>query len=127
MNNWTIEQRFLIFSVLLSQFHELPTSDPANVTGGQSGVVDLNAIPQLFANILAVAISLIGIASFVMLLSGGVKMMTSGGDPKQLESAKGTITYAVIGLVLAIASFLILTYIGKFLGVTDILIFKFGA
>jgi hypothetical protein len=112
---------------LLAQFQQLPTSDPGAVTnGGVDGVVDLNAIPQLFANILAVAISLIGIVSFVMFLSGGLKMMTSGGDPKQLEAAKGTITYSVLGLVIAIGSFLILTYVGKFLGVTDILIFRLG-
>lgn len=109
---------------LIAQFQPLPTSDPNAVLNGQGGVVDLNAIPQLFANILAVAVSLIGIASFVMLVVGGVKMLTSGGDPKQLEGAKGTVTYSIIGLVLTVGAFLILTYVGKFLGVTDILIFK---
>jgi hypothetical protein len=111
---------------LLAQFQPLPTVDKNTVTNGgiPDGVVDLNAIPQLFANILAVAISLIGILSFVMFLSGGLKMMTSGGDPKQLEAAKGTITYSILGLVLAIGAFLILTYVGKFLGIDNILIFQ---
>lgn len=70
--------------------------------------------------------ALIGLASFVMLLTGGVKMLTSGGEAKQIEAAKGTITYAILGLVLAIGSYLILVYVGKFLGVNDILIFRLG-
>lgn len=96
-----------------------------NVPAGVD-VVSLSAIPVLFSNILAVAVALIGLASFAMLISGGLKFLTSGGDQKAVEQAKGTITWAVLGLVAAILSYLILKYLGLFLGVPDIAIFKWG-
>lgn len=112
--------------MLLSQAQTLPVV-PQNAvknTTIPNDVVSLAAIPVLFSNILAVAVGLIGLLSFAMLISGGVKFLTSGGDQKAVEQAKGTITWAIFGLVLAILSFLILKYLGAFLGVPDITIFK---
>lgn len=116
--------------MLISQAQTLPVVPPGAVKYEKGGaaipndVVSLAAIPVLFSNILAVAVSLIGLLSFAMLISGGVKFLTSGGDQKAVEQAKGTITWAIFGLVLAILSFLILKYLGSFLGVPDITIFK---
>ena len=96
--------------VFLSQAQQLPVV-PQNAvqnTTIPNDVVSLAAIPALFSNILAVAVGLIGLLSFAMLISGGVKFLTSGGDQKAVEQAKGTITWAIFGLVLAILSFLIL-------------------
>lgn len=116
----------MIVFFLLSQAKPLPTVDtvpgPNNpvlhfTSSGGTPFVDLSAVPQLFSNILAVAVALIGLASFVMLVSGGLKFLTSGGDPKGVEQAKHTITWAVAGLVLTIMSYLIMMYLGNFLGV----------
>lgn len=104
--------------VFLAQVQTLPDAP------GYTDVVGLNAIPTLFGNILGVAVALIGLVSFVMLLSGGVRFLTSGGDQKGVEQAKSTLTWAILGLVLAILAFLILKYLGAFLGITDITIFK---
>lgn len=52
-----------------------------------------------------------GIA-LLLLLMGGLKFITSTGDPKALDEAKGTITKAISGLLLIIFSVLILRIIG---------------
>jgi TRAP-type C4-dicarboxylate transport system permease small subunit len=63
------------------------------------------------------AVRLAGIAAFVMLLIGGFKYLTSGGDPKSTESAKKTITYAILGLVLLLGGWLVLLFIKEFTGI----------
>ena len=66
---------------------------------------------------LNLAVRLAGIAVFIMLIIGGFKYLTSGGDPKATESAKNTITYAIFGLALLLGGWLILLFIKEFTGV----------
>ncbi|MEK9147260.1 MAG: hypothetical protein AAB639_03620 [Patescibacteria group bacterium] len=58
-----------------------------------------------------------GIAFFIMLLVGGFQFVTSGGDPKAAGQARTTLTYAIIGIILVVASWLILTVIKALTGV----------
>jgi len=51
-----------------------------------------------------------------MLIVGGFKYMTAGGDPKATEMSKKTLTLAIGGLVVVVLSFLILRFIQEFTG-----------
>ena len=54
-----------------------------------------------------------GIAVIIIIL-GGVKFITSQGDPQALAKARNTIIYAAIGLAVSVAAFSIVTFvIGK--------------
>lgn len=75
---------------------------------------DLNT---LFETIVSGILSLGGIVLLIMLLLGGFKYITSGGDPKAAEGAKNTITYAIVGLVLLVGSYILLQTIGVITGV----------
>lgn len=81
---------------------------------------DFSQLQTVFNNAIQAIISLGGIILFIMLLTGGIKYITSGGDPKAAESAKHTITYAVGGLILVLLSYLILFIIGQVTGATGI-------
>ncbi len=87
------------------------------------GVPTIKCLEAVFANILSASIALAGLALFVMLVIGSFKYLTSGGDPKQTETAQKTITYAVLGIVLIISSYVILRLIGNFTGL-DLLKFE---
>jgi hypothetical protein len=87
-------------------------------------VATLQSLEGLFSNILSMALSAIGLATFVMILVGGFKYLTAGGDQKATEAAKGTITSGIIGLVLAISAWFILLAISKFTGSPEILKFS---
>ena len=52
-----------------------------------------------------------------MFIVGGFKYVTSGGDPKKVQAAQATLTYAILGLVLALLAWFILVFIEKFTGV----------
>ena len=85
----------------------------------------LSDIPKYFGNVLQAMIPLIGIISFVMILAGGFKILTSGGDPKGMAGGKQTITLAIAGIALSIISWLVLVLIENVTGV-GVTQFKFG-
>ena len=86
--------------------------------GDPAKLSDLN---KVFENVVNVALAFAGIVLFVMLIIGGFKYITAGGDPKGIEGAKKTLTYAIAGIVLVAVSFLILNFIASFTGanITD--------
>jgi cytochrome bd-type quinol oxidase subunit 2 len=74
----------------------------SNVTTGSS---NLNNVITDIVNIFSVVV---GIVSVIMIIYGGFRYVTSGGDSGNVSSAKNTIIYAVIGLVVvALAQFIV--------------------
>lgn len=100
--------------------------------GGPQGGIDTSDVAKLsdleavFGNVVSAALALGGIVFFIMLISGGFKYITSGGDPKAVEEAKKTLTYAIGGMVLLALAFLLLRFIEVFTGaeVTKFKIFQ---
>ncbi|PIS23150.1 hypothetical protein COT49_01675 [candidate division WWE3 bacterium CG08_land_8_20_14_0_20_40_13] len=68
----------------------------------------LQALETVYEKALSTAMWGVGIASFFGIIIGGVKYMASGADDKALTSARQTITYGIIGLVLAVAAYALL-------------------
>ncbi len=80
------------------------------------GVATIKCLVPLFENLIKGVLALSGVALFVMLVVGGYNFLLSGGDPKKLEAARGTLTNAVIGLVVIVLAFLIIKTIALFTG-----------
>jgi len=83
----------------------------------------LQNLEDVFKSVVNVILGIAGITFFILLLSSGFKFITSGGDPKALEGAKKTLTYAIGGLIVIILSYLILLLIKELTGV-DVTIFR---
>lgn len=71
---------------------------------------------QLITIIIGALISLTGAASAIFIVISGIKFVTSSGDPKQIAAARATLTYAMIGLAVAILAFVILQVVQYFIG-----------
>lgn len=86
-----------------------------------SDIAKISDLQGIFQNIVQMLLALAGIVLFILLLSGGFKYITSGGDPKAVEGAQKTITYALGGLLLIVLSYLFLVFIKQItgVGVTD--------
>ncbi len=80
-------------------------------------VATIKSLESLFRNVISSAVGLAGIALFIMLLIAGFNFLFAGGDQKKLEQAKGTLTNAILGLVVIVGAYLILRTIGVFTGV----------
>jgi len=65
----------------------------------------INNIIKLVINIFSIVV---GIIAVIMIIIGGLKYITSGGESGNITSAKNTILYAIIGLVVvALAQFIV--------------------
>jgi hypothetical protein len=65
----------------------------------------LNNILTLVVNIFSL---IVGVVAVVMIIVGGLRYITSGGESSNVSTAKNTIIYAVVGLVVvALAQFIV--------------------
>lgn len=58
------------------------------------------SLDNLIANAVNILSILIGVVAVIMIMVGGFKYITASGDSSKLGSAKNTIIYAIIGLVI---------------------------
>lgn len=84
------------------------------------GVATIRGIECLLERVFTYIVGFVAIAVLVMIVVGGYKLLTSGGDPKGVEGGKNVITYAIIGLVIALLSVFIINFIAEFTGADEI-------
>lgn len=94
-----------------------------NPQTGQLDIATIKGLEAVFNNILSVALLFAGIVLFIMFVIGGFRYLTSGGDPKATEAAKGTLTHAIAGLVVLVLAYIIIQFIEVFTGV-NVSVFK---
>lgn len=84
----------------------------------------LFCLEGIFDNLLSKVVVLVGIGSFLMLMVGGFKYITAGGDMKAIDTAKKTITYAVLGFIITVIIYFIFSVILARLGLLNFLQFE---
>lgn len=62
-------------------------------------------------NVINMLLFIVGIVAVISIIIGGIMYTTSNGDQGNVKKAKDTIMYAVIGLVVAILAFAIVTFV----------------
>lgn len=81
------------------------------------GVPTLQCLEVVYDNILFLASSLVLLVLFAMLVYGGILFITAFGSSEKIEQAQNTLKWALIGIGLFAASYLILFIIDQaFLG-----------
>ncbi len=103
------------------------SKDPAD-TCLVNDVPTLKCLEVVTGNLMFMTNALILLVLFIMFVIGSYKYLLSLGDPSKVEDAKKTFTWAVIGLVVYVSSYLILFTIDQlFLGGNgDIFRFRIG-
>jgi TRAP-type C4-dicarboxylate transport system permease small subunit len=104
---------FTIFSLVIA-----PTlvSAQGNLNLGTEIVaesIDLGTqdIRTTIAKIINVAMGLLGIVAVVIILLGGFKWMTAGGNDENVKAAKKLIVSGIIGLVIIITAYAIAQFV----------------
>lgn len=82
-----------------------------------SSPAKLSALTEVIQNIISLLAPAAAIAFLIMLIVGGFQFLTSGGDPKAVAGARTTLTYAIIGIILVVVSWLILLLVHQITGV----------
>lgn len=74
-------------------------------------------INQLVATIVNLFSVIVGVVAVLMIIVGGFRYITSGGDSGNVSTAKNTILYAIVGLVIvALAQFIVKFVLAKATG-----------
>lgn len=75
------------------------------------GVGNASVSTDWVKNVINFLLYAIGVIAVIMIIWGGIKYATSAGDSNKVTSAKNTILYAVIGLIVAIFAFAIVNFV----------------
>jgi hypothetical protein len=75
---------------------------------GGGGQVSLGNRIKAVVNIL---LYILGAIAVVMIVIGGIRYTTSNGDSGNIKSAKDTILYSVVGLVVALMAYAIVNFV----------------
>lgn len=79
--------------------------------------VNLNSLPHAQASrgaidtIIQIAVVIVGALSVLFITIGGLRYILSQGDPQGVAKAKGTIMYALVGVVIAIVAQSIIIFV----------------
>ena len=68
-------------------------------------------IPEVIADIIKVVMGILGAVAVLLIVVAGIMYMTSGGDEGRVEKAKNWIIYAIVGLVVAILGYAIVSLV----------------
>lgn len=84
--------------------------------------VSVGGVGPIVTKILPYVFGAAGIILVLNVISSGLKIMTSVGDPKNLQGAQSKLTTSLIGILILFTSFWIVQLILKFLGINISLI-----
>lgn len=69
------------------------------------------SVNNTVGSIVNILLWVVGILSVTMIVWSGFKYITSAGDTSKLASAKSTLIYAVVGLIIAIMAYAIVNFV----------------
>ena len=68
-------------------------------------------VNEIIATVINIFSFIVGVIAVIMIIIGGIKYITSGGDSNNISSAKTTIIYAIIGLVVVALAQIIVRFV----------------
>lgn len=106
-------------ALLLVPFYSVSASPVDVFQGACSGSSDTaickdssgSGLFGVIKSIIQVMLVISGIIAVIMIIVGGIRYSVSHGDQSHIKAAKDTILYSVVGLVVSIAAFAIVTWV----------------
>jgi hypothetical protein len=103
---------------------------PATITTASSSAVSLptdsecstqiigsiGCLPYFLRNIVSAGLLLAAAVAVVLIIISGIKLVLSGGDPEKVASAKKSLTFTIIGLLIVLFAFVIINLIARVTG-----------
>lgn len=80
-------------------------------------LISIDSVPQFLVRLAKIIFILLGSVATIVILVGAFRMAMSQGNSDAVTTAKRTVTWAIIGLVVAILSYSIVAILQSFIGV----------
>jgi hypothetical protein len=94
--------------------HAINVFDQCSSSGKDSSVckaAGTDSATGLIKTVIDTMLLLLGSIAVVMIVIGGIRYTTSNGEASQVQAAKNTIMYAIVGLAIAILSYSIVNFV----------------
>lgn len=107
-----VSAAFVVLALDVAQAHAA-----GNVSTGASSArasdqpVDLFGDTGVFSKISSVLLFIVGAVAVIMIVIGGLRYVISGGDSSQVQAAKNTILYALVGIIVAILAYAAVNFV----------------
>jgi cytochrome bd-type quinol oxidase subunit 2 len=85
--------------------------DLTGQTSGNCNDQASNSVSHLITVVVNVLSVIVGVVAVIMIIFGGFRYITSAGNPEGAKSARSTILYAIIGLVVVALAQLIVHFV----------------
>lgn len=89
----------------------------AQVTRDNSDIADAlglgknTDLREIILNLIAYALTFLGLAAVIVILYGGFQWMTAAGNEEQVSSARRTLSAGIIGLVIILSAYAITQFV----------------
>ena len=107
-----------VFGVSVLSTASLPGSASAQVSEGINTATtsemkgkSIDGDNGLIKTVVNVLLWAVGILSVIMIIFSGLRYITSAGDASKTKSAQSTLTYSVVGLIVAIMAYAIVNMV----------------
>jgi len=101
----------LVPAMVLAAPDTTSVCEGVSLTGSGGCTDDSSQFTKVIRLVIQIISVIAGIASVIMIIVGGLKYITSGGDSSSIASAKNTIIYAIIGLVVVVLAQVIVRFV----------------
>jgi len=97
----------------------IPSYPSGAFTPGKPGIVNLNStdLGTIISSLLPYIYAFAGLALFVMLIWGGITLMTAAGDPAKSKDGYGKISAGLIGFLIIFVSYFVTQILEVVLGI----------
>lgn len=107
---------FLILGMIYLVPSAVYAADPPGVDCSSQTYGNLACLPMYLKNIVNGFLALSGVTAVILICLSGIRYIISGGDSMKMEKAKKSLTYAIIGFVIVLLSFVIVNTVGYITG-----------
>ena len=111
----------MLSSILFADSTELGTLKGLGPLGFEGETITKEGAFTLFNNTISIIIGLLtviaGIWFLFQVIIAGFQWLSSSGDKASIENARNKLTHSVIGLVIVVMAFAIISIIGNLLGI----------
>ncbi len=90
---------------------DLSVANGANCAKGNDQPDELFSETGLFKKVTDILLFITGAIAVIMLIIGGIRYVVSGGDQNAVTSAKNTILYAIVGIVVVFLAYAAVNFV----------------
>ena len=101
----------IVVSLLLLSILVLPVT--VGAIPSQPGEGSIGSLTEFYNTVGRVAWQAFAIIALIMFIIAGVLFLTAGGDPEKVKTARNAFLWGVVGIIVAVVAFSIVTIISR--------------